>query len=340
MKSLMDLTEEDIRPTNSVKHCREVLYHRDLEKFFIKYGKELKWLHTCLVCGSADIPPYAVKDNFRFSQCRSCRMVFINPRPTEEQLQWYYSSAESPKYATKILRDTVDHRTVIYRDRAEKIMQRVKEFQSVKKVLEIGCGPGAFLKVFREMLGCDSPVECMGIDMDPYAVELAGNLGIKVERDSGEEYSRKHAAATDLLLSFETLEHTPNPLSFARSMKRLIRKGGSIYLTLPNFWGFDFLELGTTYQNFFGPSHLNYFNPDSIVLLLKRAGFKNVNVYSDGVLDVDIVRKYVEKKIIKPSPFWSHVFVNSEKYIKFMNEFQLLLQKYMLSGNMSIVAEG
>lgn len=143
----------------------------------------------------------------------------------------------------------------------------------------------------------------------------------------------------DLLIAFETLEHVYNPGNFLKKIYQILRKGGRIYFTIPNFIAYDFFEAGAKYNNLFGPSHLNYFNPYAIKLLLKSLGYKKIQVYSDGILDVDIIKNYYINKKIRMTGFWKYIFDNSDKYNEFMLDFQGILRKHLLSGNITVTAE-
>ena len=48
-------------------------------------------------------------------------------------------------------------------------------------------------------------------------------------------------------------------------------------------------------RNLVPPEHLNYFNPDSLSLLLESKGFETLSVETPGKLDVDIIRDEITK---------------------------------------------
>ena len=118
----------------------------------------------------------------------------------------------------------------------------------------------------------------------------------------------------------------------------MLSANGAVYLTMPNYLAYDFLEVGEIYRNLLGPAHLNYFNPRSIARLLERAGFRDAHVYCDGVLDTSIMANYHREKRKVLTGFWKHIYDRDEEYAEFLDEFQDLLRKYRLSGNMTVVA--
>ena len=59
---------------------------------------------------------------------------------------------------------------------------------------------------------------------------------------------------------------------------------------MPNLEGLELLTIYDKSINLAGPDHLNYFNTESIKALLKRVGFKFIEISTTGKLDADIVR--------------------------------------------------
>ena len=70
-------------------------------------------------------------------------------------------------------------------------------------------------------------------------------------------------------------------------------------------------------KSIFPPHHLNFFNPVSVERLLKVVGYKNINVETPGLLDVDIVSNDLSKctnQFIKD--FLPKLNENQKKYFK------------------------
>lgn len=331
MKNIFTLKENEIRPRIDTNYNREVLYYSDLHNFE-KFKKNFQCV-DCVSCKSKNHYMISKKNGFIFRKCDECQTVFISPRPGPEELEWWYTHSEHVAHSQEILEKTADTRMMIYNDRIKKLFSRITV--PVKSVLEIGCGTGNFLQRIREI---KPELTVTGIELSPDAVRLTKKKGLNCCHSSAEEFAEKTGSKYDLILGFEVLEHVFDPPSLINALFKLLRKGGTLYMTMPNYLSYDFLQIGECYRNFFGPSHLNYYNPFSIMKLLESGGGNCIKIYSDGILDTAIVENYHsdKKKILEG--FWGYIYDNKAKYQDFLIDYQKLLQKHQLSGNMTVVA--
>ena len=87
-----------------------------------------------------------------------------------------------------------------------------------------------------------------------------------------------------------------------------------VIFTCPNGDGFDVRFLGRR-SHTIDHEHLNYFNTNSIKILLKKCGYKPLEVLTPGKLDVDIVNNYInENKITITDYFYKKLFKNFTQY--------------------------
>jgi 2-polyprenyl-3-methyl-5-hydroxy-6-metoxy-1,4-benzoquinol methylase len=332
MSNLFMLREEEIRSRLDINYNREFLYYKDLPLFFEKFKKSFQSV-DCVACKSENHYILTEKDGFSFKKCDKCQTVFISPRPEPEALDWWYGHSEHIKHSQEILRKTADKRQMIYDDRIDKLFSRTHN--SVKSVLEIGCGTGNFLKLIKTR---KPELKVTGVDLSPEAVELAKEKGIDCFNVSAEAFAKENSGSYDLILAFEVLEHVFDPFSLIRALVRLLEKKGTICMTMPNYLSYDFLHLGDVYKNFFGPDHLNYYNQFSIKTLLEQGGCDHIEIFCDGILDTAIVANYHSDKKKMSEGFWKYIYDNKDEYSSFLVDYQKLLQKYKLSGNMTVVA--
>ena len=100
--------------------------------------------------------------------------------------------------------------------------------------------------------------------------------------------------------------------------------------------GFDIQLLWEKSKSLNPPHHLNFFNPESISLLLERSGFKIMEISTPGRLDWDIVEGMVVNEKIDAGRFWNFLADRGSHECK--RELQDWISKYKLSSHMMILA--
>jgi SAM-dependent methyltransferase len=102
------------------------------------------------------------------------------------------------------------------------------------RVLEIGCGSGAFAKYLSNQ-GAD----LTAADFSPRAVELATKLlAGRAQTVVADVQSLPFPDESfDLVVSLETLEHVPDPDRGLAELVRVTRRGGRLIVTTPNYLG-------------------------------------------------------------------------------------------------------
>ncbi|HEY1754072.1 MAG TPA: class I SAM-dependent methyltransferase [Bryobacteraceae bacterium] len=110
-----------------------------------------------------------------------------------------------------------------------------------KTILEIGCGRGGFScwlarQVFK-------PRRIVATDFSPAAIEKGKNAaqGLNlggIEWRVGDIQAIAHPDASfDTVVSCETIEHVPDPRRALAELVRVLKPGGRLFLTSPNYFG-------------------------------------------------------------------------------------------------------
>ena len=148
------------------------------------------------------------------------------------------------------------------------------------ELVDIGCGAGAFLGR-AQALG----YSVSGIDFDPEAVEQArGVVGDRVYAMSLEEFLEKTDRRFDVVTFFEVLEHLDNPLEFMSAVRRVLKDGGHIAVSVPNRCRWSRAIIYPHVD--FPPHHLTRWDIVSLGNFLRQCGFDIVTL-REQPLDID-----------------------------------------------------
>src|SRR5271166_1851536 len=142
-----------------------------------------------------------------------------------------------------------------------------KDFVRGKRVLDIACGEGYGAAAFARA-GAASVV---GIDISPNVCEHARRkYGIDARAGDAQRIPLPDRSI-DLIVSFETIEHVPEPAVFLRECARVLVPEGTLIVSTPNRPVYS----GESARN---PFHQFEFNEEEFLDLL-RACFKAIRLY-------------------------------------------------------------
>jgi 2-polyprenyl-3-methyl-5-hydroxy-6-metoxy-1,4-benzoquinol methylase len=141
-----------------------------------------------------------------------------------------------------------------------------------KVVADIGCGGGSWLDFLA------------GVARETIAIEPARAFRETLAKKhryfrNGAEALTLYAGKVDLAFSFAVIEHVEDPLGFVKEVGQLLKPGGSLWLSTPNYddWLIGFLP-GVYDRFFFRRAHTWYFNGAALTTLAEKAGFSKVSL--------------------------------------------------------------
>ena len=181
-----------------------------------------------------------------------------------------------------------------------------------KKFIEVGCGQGEFLKVLSEF-----PVEVHGIEHDPHLVELARAQGLDVTEGFTEtEDTRFPGGLYDVFLSFNFLEHQPDPSTMLQAIYRNLEDDAMGLITVPSF---EYIMDHNSYYELIR-DHLAYYTFETLTPLLERNGFQ---VEECEVINRDTLSVIVRKRPQMDTENLLECYVNlkreMETYMKYLD---------------------
>jgi SAM-dependent methyltransferase len=285
------MKEHDIRPEALLQRYLE-LSALDAERCF---GGMPRHEVPCVACGVPGPSHQFVKNGFGYASCTSCGTLFQSPRPSLEAYESFYRESESSRYWADVFFPAVAEarRERIFRPRAERLAELCCDKGIViERLIEVGAGYGIFLDEWRRL----SPsTELLAVEPSASLAAHCRAKGLVVEETIAEKLAGYDGHA-DIVVCFEVFEHVHDPLSFLKTLTRLARPGGYVFVSTLCADGFDIQVLWEASNSIFPPHHINFLSVAGMKSVFGRAGLLDVDVSTPGKLDVDIVRNAAAKQ--------------------------------------------
>jgi len=324
------LKEEDIRKREVLDRYLE-LVRDDVGKIFGDFS--LFQQIPCPACRGTNHRKEFEKLRFHYVSCMDCETLFVNPRPRADLLdQFYVESLSTHFWINDFFKPMVAARQEkIFRPRAENLARRFGP-DPEWTVGDVGAGFGLFLIELRKIWPRSRMV---AIEPSPEQAEICRSHGLEVFECTIEEVQCE-SHTFDLLVAFELIEHLYAPALFINKVWNLLKPGGWFLITTLNVQGFDIQVLWEHSKAIYPPHHLNFFNPDSLSVLLTHYGFHVEEVTTPGQLDYDIVEGMILREGADVDRFWKLVARKSTPMVK--QDLQKWISQSLLSSHMNILA--
>ena len=244
---------------------------------------------ACLICGGYeldDLPfEYAFK-NRRLGgvRCRKCGLVYISPQPSaleiEEMYDESYFNTDDAEHGAHGNRAYMEQATESGESRSESAAALdaiLSKGEERGLFLEVGCGPGFFLKEMERLGWAVS-----GLEISSYAVEFATkSLDLPVKRGvvTADAFPAGYA---DAVFMGDVLEHLADPARDLRTIHGWLKPGGQIGIAVPSTLSLWSAQLGFFVYRALGrkkvlripPYHLVEFVPATLRTLLESCGYQ------------------------------------------------------------------
>ena len=234
----------------------------------------LESLIVCPVCAGTRFSPvltatdYLVsKAEFAIVQCDTCQFRFTNPRPTAGSIGAFYESADYVSHHDDG-RGPMDvaYRTVRSVALKQKVSLITKQHGGPGRLLDVGCGTGAFL-----VEAAQNNWQIAGVEPDSGAAQRAA------ERTNTtilpDVFALPDDTRADLITFWHVLEHVHRLNETIERVAALLNPGGNILIAVPNPDSLDARQFGRFWAAYDLPRHLYHFTPDTITRLFAKHGF-------------------------------------------------------------------
>ncbi len=273
------------------------------------YSKEKLEYVNCNFCGSDNYLILSKKDrnglDVRMCICKSCGLMFLNPRMTREGYDLYYQQEyRSQMERLKIKESSRDDNVLFERGKraGREIFKLLGKYLKDGITIDVGSGTGGILKSFQELNPALIPV---GIEPSSSAAEYAIAHGVKTYTCLFEDFSENLGSISNIM-SMRNLNHLLDPKAFLAWAYQNLSDDGRLVLLVQNFRHAS-KDRGKMISQV---DHCYYFVPETIIPLLKHSGFEIIffdNPDDQGIYSVlkkkkaglPASMKIVAKKVVK-----------------------------------------
>lgn len=242
----------------------------------------------------------AMPDTWHIVRCTACRSLYLAERPDNESLpraytDYYTHSVESDELASGQARGLKPSLVSGYLNwrfgmgRVPAIRAGALLFSAIlplrlkldvygrhlprekcndgTRLLDVGCGNGAFLARAREI-----GVRAFGCEPDSAAADACRTQGLDVT--TGDVFAANFAESSfDYITLNHVIEHVGDHHKLLRELYRLLVPGGALWLALPNPAALGIAVFGNGWKGFHPPFHLAIPSQAELLRWLADAGF-------------------------------------------------------------------
>lgn len=260
-------------------------------------------IEICPICSARELQPDFVgfcqrqQDgrSWPVSRCVGCATRILNPQPSWDELAPYYN-AQYVAYGPAPGPTSLDSEIAAAKSTGK---YRHVEIQPGLRLLDVGCGGGAFLVVARAL-----GAEVAGVEPSEHGVANARAAGLDVFHGPLDGYISGPGAGRrfDLITANHVVEHHSSPVDLLSQMRSLLAPGGRIWFAVPNIESETALALKAHWHSVDLPFHLYHFTPASATLAAEKAGLRVLqrSTYSFPHAAFESVRTIWRRRFLLP----------------------------------------
>jgi len=230
---------------------------------------------------------------FEIQKCLNCGLVYIHPQPSVEELKNYYPSDYGPyqndanplKYGplSRVIKDwygRVSRSKNASSNGKKKVTKEIFVEKGKYHFMDFGCGSGMYLEKMRRL---HPDWHLSGFDNSETACMQTRTKGFDVQ--SGDFITSDFPSNRfDQIMMSHVVEHLNDPRMVLAKLNDLLKPGGTLILSTPNFDSWSEKVFGTYWFALETPRHLFLFDKKTLSRLLQETGFVVESIeYSNDV---------------------------------------------------------
>ena len=214
----------------------------------------------CPLCDSQRFESAQEVSGYALTVCLDCGHIFLNAISTETQGLYEVYAPDPGNIAKEV--------------EAQKArVANVMRFQQPPgKLVDVGCGPGFFLKAARDggfaVQGCELSTGCVQFARSTWGIEILQGDFCECPLEPG----------IQAITMYHTLEHTREPRRYISRARDLLARRGVLVIEVPNILSFDSLYHKEQWEGLCVPAHLQFFARNTLDRLLRDCGFRVLTI--------------------------------------------------------------
>jgi len=235
-------------------------------------------IDKCRICQNGDIQFFFKAGKYNYIRCNNCNFVFLSNIPSSTYFKKLYSYEDEKgelKKLNPILSFLLNYVLIkkildIYGNVINILRARSVEKHGLKsKILDVGCGPGDFLK------------EMAGRNWDVFGLEVGDNL-VKISEEKigkgrvfkGYQIPNLKSRRFNTITLWHVLEHIRNAGDTLSEINSALSNKGILIIEVPNSQSLNLKLFKDYWTLLLPPQHLHFWSLESLTKMLSKYGFK------------------------------------------------------------------
>lgn len=245
----------------------------------------------CFNCNSTSVILYKKIDNYSIYQCSVCKLLLTD---NDKSLR---NSINKKTYSQNYINDYLKYRKkdLIRSFKGDLVDIEKRKFGG--NILDIGCGPGLLLYVFKKY--SKYPWKLFGIDINVKSINVAHkiiNANYKVMPVNKIDYVDNFF---DCICCYDILEHLISIDDSLNQIKRVLKPDGLLVIQVPNYLSLMQMLSKEDWDWWCVPDHVLHFNIYTIKTILEQHGFKIVKLRTRNSANIFVknVQGHLKRRI-------------------------------------------